>query len=161
MAKRGPKPLPANVHMLRGNPSKLPADKLLGEPRREVEIPECPSHLLPEAKMEWKRITAQLEKLGLVSQIDRAALAVYCQAWARWINAECKIQELGESGLVDTTPNGYRQMGAWLQVSNRAADQMRAFLVEFGMSPSSRSRVTPNPQMELFAREGDADKYLT
>ena len=45
-------------------------------------------------------------------------------------------------------------MSAWLQISNRAVDQMHKFAVEFGMTPSARSRVQPNPQLDLFDDEG-------
>lgn len=168
MGTRGPKPLPANVHLLRGNPSKLPMHQLAGA-QVPVEVPAAPAHLLPEARREWKRITVELEKLGLVAQIDRAALAVYCQAYGRWVQAELKLKELakadehGERGMIDTTPSGYKQMGVWLQISNRAVDQMEKFLSHFGMSPSSRSRVTVNPQQSLFDDEpgNPADSYFS
>lgn len=159
MGNRGPKPLPANVHQLRGNPSKLSAEKLRDEVRPEVEVPSCPAHLLPAARREWKRISSELEKLGLVSKIDRAALAVYCQAYARWAQAETKLKGLGEGGLIDETPNGFKQMSVWLQISNRAVEQMHKFLAEFGMTPSARSRVTPsNPQLGLFGDDQQQPK---
>ena len=78
MGARGPKPLPSNVHMLRGNPSKKPSHELLDGFQPQVEIPDCPPHLLPEARKEWRRITPELERYGLISKIDRAALALYC-----------------------------------------------------------------------------------
>jgi P27 family predicted phage terminase small subunit len=150
MGLRGPKSLPSNVHRLRGNPSKLPAHKLTDSVAPDIEIPGCPTHLLPDAKKEWKRVAPQLEKLGLISQMDRAALAVYCQAYARWVQAEEKIKALGEAGLIEETPSGYKQIAVWLQISNRAVEQMHKFMCEFGMSPSSRSRVTASPQTDLF-----------
>ncbi|MCG8004682.1 MAG: phage terminase small subunit P27 family [Candidatus Thiodiazotropha lotti] len=120
-----------------------------------MAIPKAPAFLLPEAKKEWKRISVELEKHGLVTNLDRAALAGYCQAWARWDQAEKKLKELDESGLVETTPSGYKQMGVWLQICNRAQDQVRSYMAEFGMSPSSRSRVTASPQMEMFPNDGE------
>ena len=92
MGARGPKPLPANVHLLRGNPSKLPLGDLVDALQPEVEIPHCPRHLLPEARKEWKRITPELERYGLISKLDRGALSLYCQAWARWVWAEEQLQ---------------------------------------------------------------------
>jgi P27 family predicted phage terminase small subunit len=114
------------------------------------------------AKKEWRRISPQLEKLGLITQMDRAALAVYCQAYARWADTEAKIKKLGDDGLIEETPSGYKQISVLLQISNRAAEQMHKFMAEFGMSPSSRSRVTPSPQMELFNKDNQsgAKKYF-
>jgi P27 family predicted phage terminase small subunit len=147
--KPGPTPLPAVEHARRGNPSKLHLEDLL-EVRPPVEIPAHPTHLLPAAKKEWKRITPLLAELGLIAKIDMAALAVYCQAYGRWHDAERKIQALNKAdpvalpGLATETPSGYTQMSVWLQISNRAVDQMHKMLCEFGMSPSARSRVTPS-----------------
>ena len=153
MAKTGRKPLPSNVHRLHGNRSKLPDHKLNDEIAINVVIPACPAHLLPDAKKEWKRVAPILEQLRIVSDLDRSALAVYCQAYARWVQAEKKVKDLGDSGLVDETPSGYKQIGVWLQISNRAVEQMHKFMGEFGMSPSSRTRVTPSPQTDLFAND--------
>lgn len=150
MGRRGPKPLPANVHRLQGNRSKLPESKLVDSVAIETSIPKIPSHLLPIAKREWRRISVHLERAGLVTEMDMAALAVYCQSYARWVGAEMKLKSFGEDGLVDETPSGYKQISVWLQISNRAAEQMHKFMGEFGMSPSSRSRVTASPQLDLF-----------
>jgi phage terminase small subunit len=92
MGTRGPLPLPANVHRLRGNPSKLSTAQLEAGIDPAVEIPSCPQHLLPAARKEWKRIAPELEKLGLISKIDRAALALYCQEYAWWAWHEACLQ---------------------------------------------------------------------
>ena len=156
MAKTGPRPLPANVHRLNGNRSKLTDSKLrdMDSILPEVSIPKAPAHLLSGAKKEWNRISVHLEKLGLVTELDMAALAAYCQAYARWANAESQIKKLGEESLIETTPSGYKQISVLLQISNRAAEQMHKFMGEFGMSPSTRTRVTASPQLDLFSDDG-------
>jgi P27 family predicted phage terminase small subunit len=91
----GPKPLPANVHALRGNPSKKPLAALLDDVvRPEVAIPPAPAHLGADARAEWERITVHLQALGLIAEIDRAALTGYCVAWGRHVEAELRIAEL-------------------------------------------------------------------
>lgn len=157
MGQRGPKTLPGNVHLLRGNPSKKPLSALLDDfVRPKVEIPFCPGHLDVEARREWKRIAKHLEMLGLISQIDRAALAAYCTAWSDYVWASRRIEQLnegdetGERGRVWDTPSGYKQISVPLQIRNRAMEQMAKFLAEFGMSPAARSRVTASdPQLGL------------
>lgn len=146
----GRRKLPNNVHIIRGNPSKKPLGELLGGVHPFVEIPNCPAHLEAEAKKEYKRVSVELEKLGLISKIDRAALSAYCAAWAEVVHCEKKITELnnadikGEAGLVGYTPNGYQQMSVWVQIRNRAYERMGKFMTEFGMSPSSRTKATPS-----------------
>lgn len=154
MGARGPAPLPANVHILKGNPSKIPVNQLRDVVQPKVEIPDPPKHLTKEAKAEWKRIATELLKLGLVSQIDRAALAAYCDAWAEYVRCEVKITELnkadpkGEAGLIGYTPSGYQQMSVWVQIRNRASERMLKFLQQFGMSPSSRGHLVATPQVQ-------------
>ena len=157
----GRKALPANVHVLRGNPSKLSIGELLDEKiRPPVEIPDCPEHLDGEARLEWERISVHLERLGLISQIDRAALAGYCSAWGEYVWAEQRIAALnhddvtGERGRVWDTPSGYKQISVPLQIRNRALETLAKFLNEFGMSPAARSRVTSgDPQIPLPGME--------
>lgn len=153
MGERGPKPLPSNIHILQGNRSKLPAHKLSDVIQPDINIPECPEHLSERAKQEWQRIAPELEKLGLISNIDRTALAIYCHAYARWVDAEEKLKALGDRGLIDTTPSGYKQIGVWYQISKSAVEQMHKSMGDFGMTPSSRTRVTPSPQMDLFGKD--------
>lgn len=171
MGERGPKPMPNNVHRLLGNPSKKPLNQLLDSVSPDVEIPGCPKHLLPEARKEWKRITPELEKLRLIAKIDRAALSLYCQSWARWVWAEQMLaraqasaaakmaeaesrgeQYCGGDGYVVATPNGHLGYSPHWVIANRAMDQVDKFLASFGLSPSSRSRVTPSAQMDMFPR---------
>ncbi|RAH37420.1 phage terminase small subunit P27 family [Halomonas sp. SL1] len=163
----GRKPLPANVHAIRGNPSKLPAHELAGgqgsQPQIQAEIPPCPAFLSKDAKGEWKRIAKDLQTLGLISKLDRGELAVYCQAWSDWKRAREKITQLEDSGFVETTPSGYKQMSAWMQLANRAEERMRKAGSSFGLNPSARASLGPGTaaQGELFPNEQaeTAEKY--
>jgi P27 family predicted phage terminase small subunit len=161
MGARGPLPTPSNVHLLRGNPGKKPLGQLLDDTvRPPVEIPTCPGWLKAEARAEWLRITPHLERLGLVSQLDRAALTAYCVAWGDLVWARKRMAEVnaddatGEKGRIGTTPSGYRQISELQQISNRSLEQVEKFLQHFGMSPAARARVTASdPQMSLQGLE--------
>ena len=86
MSRRGAKPKPTKLKALSGT---LRSDRLNPhEPETRPAVPRCPEHLGPEAKREWRRLAPQLARMGLLCKIDRAALALFCQAWARWIDAE-------------------------------------------------------------------------
>lgn len=153
--ERGPRPLPATVHLLRGNPSKLSPADLRRELQPPTEIPDCPAELQAGAREEWDRVCVELSQLGLVSRIDRAVLAFYCAEWGRWQWAEAKIAELnrddpkGERGLIDRAPSGYRMQSVYLQISRKAQENCLRFAAEFGMTPSARSRVTPGEAGQL------------
>jgi P27 family predicted phage terminase small subunit len=137
---KGPAPTPTALKKLRGNPGKRPLNE--AEPTPELATPSVPSHLSKEARREWRRIVPELEKLGLLTKLDRTALAAYCDAVGRWVQAS---RELEEHGLTTVTPNGYPIQSPWLAISNKALAQLRQFIQEFGLSPASRSRVSATP----------------
>ena len=136
MARRGPAPKPTRMKALAGNPGKRPLNRREPQPTRG--LPRCPAQLSEEAKREWKRISKELATLGLLTRLDRAALSAYCQSWSRWIEAE---ERLRQHGVIVKSPNGFPVQSPYLAVANKAMAQMSKLLVEFGLSPSSRSRI--------------------
>jgi len=138
---QGRKPLPTYLRLLAGNPGKRPLN--VNEPKPRASIPRCPVHLNAEAKAEWRRMARRLHGLGVLTEVDGTAFALYCQAYGRWVQAE---QKLSEFGTVIKGPNGMPVQSPYLSIANRAMDQMRSLLSEFGMTPSSRSRITAWPQ---------------
>jgi len=175
MGSRGPQPLPANVHRLRGNPSKKPEAELVDDFNPEVEIPSAPKWIWPEARKEWRRVGTELERYGLVSKLDRAALVLYCQAWARLVWAETMLSRAmnlseekrleaeargeewkGGDGIMVPSPNGSLVYSHHWVVQRRAAQEVHWYLQSFGLSPSSRGRVktSDNRQAALFEQPG-------
>ena len=134
---RGRKPKPTAMKILAGNPGKRPLPQ--NEPTPIKGIPKAPTHLDRTAKLEWNRITKQLDQMGVLSIADRSALAQYCVYWSRWIDAETHLKK---EGLTVMSPNNYPQQSPWLQISNKSMEGMLKILVEFGLTPSSRSKVT-------------------
>jgi P27 family predicted phage terminase small subunit len=159
----GRPPLPAQVHLLHGNPSKKPEAELAQPNEPKVTIPDPPEFLSELAREEWKRIAPELEQLGLIAEVYMASLAAYCVAFADWARARAAIERLHAEapdelgGYVQMTASGYQQITARLVVANQAEQRMLKFAQEFGLTPSSRTRVTMggNPQLALFPDQGD------
>ena len=151
---RGPLPKPARLKLVQGNPGKRHLNLSDGiNPR--VEVPSAPKHLGIEARKEWKRITPLLEELGLISGLDRSALALYCQAVGRLAELETAFNGLVAS-MVDsgvsyadavyrasyaTTPSGYAQQSVLQQLLRSHREQVNRYLMHFGLSPAARGRV--------------------
>ena len=136
MATRGRKPTPTAIKELEGNPGKRPLNS--NEPKPVKKAPACPKWLEPEAKKEWRRLVKQMETLGILTQVDMAAFAGYCQAYARWKEAE---EFITQHGSIVKTPSGY-----WMQVPQISIAQtylkiMNRFAEQFGLTPASRSRI--------------------
>jgi P27 family predicted phage terminase small subunit len=136
----GPPPKPTALKQLQGNPGKRRLNRHEPKP---TGIPTCPKHLDREAKREWKRISAELITLGLLTNVDRAALASYCTAYSRWVAAELAIQKFGV--VIKSPKSGFPIQNPYVGVANTAVDQMRKFATEFGLTPASRTRLQVNP----------------
>jgi P27 family predicted phage terminase small subunit len=108
------------------------------EPKPPEGIPDCPDHLSEEARAEWHRLVDTLVGLGVITIVDRAVLAAYCQAYGRWVEAE---QKLKETPLLFKTPSGYVQQSPWLNIANRQMELMGRYMAEIGLTPASRSRI--------------------
>ena len=108
-------------------------------PKPRPTAPTCPSWLAPEAKAEWKRVAPELERLGLLTALDRAAFSCYCQSWAA-VRAYSKI--VLEEGSVVEGRQGSQKKHPLLASLNQAADAVRGWGVEFGLTPLSRSRMS-------------------
>ena len=168
--------MPSNVLRLRGNPSKKPAADLLGELQPEVELPSAPAWIWPEARKEWRRIGAELLKYGLISKLDRAALVLYVQAWAKMVWAEQRLAAAmklaeekrlaaeadgkeydGGDGVMVRTANGNMTYSHHWVVGRRAAEDVNRYLAAFGLSPAQRARVatSDNRQGTLFEPAGE------
>lgn len=152
MAQRGRKPIPTAVKVLEGNPGKRKLD--MGEPRPEKKAPRCPVWLEDEAKKEWKRMAKQLEQLGILTEIDMAAFAGYCQAYARWKEAE---EYISENGTIMKAPSGYSQQVPQVSIAQTYLKIMNRFCEQFGLTPSSRSRIVTADGVD---KESDAMELL-
>ena len=155
MTKRGAKPVPTRLKVLRG--TDRPDRRNPDEPVVKPAIPPCPPHLGAEAKREWRRASKRLAAVGLLTEIDRAAFALYCDSYGRWVEATQAVQTYG---LMVKSPNGFPMQSPYLAVANKAAEQMRLLLGEFGMTPASRARVHAVPAIpqddpfEVWERSG-------
>ena len=160
---RGRKPKPTNLRILQGNPGKRPLPE--NEPKPTLLAPERPSWLVGEARREWERVVPELEKLGLLTVVDGAALAAYCQAYATMVQAEKELRAhlrqhkkltvtyVNKAGADNEVPHPA------IKIARDAATTMKAFMTEFGLTPASRVRLaTPRQEepneYEEFRRRG-------
>jgi P27 family predicted phage terminase small subunit len=150
---RGRRPKPTRIKALTGNPGKRPLN--VHEPRPEPALPECPTELNPAAQREWARLTGELAKLNLITQLDRGALATYCAAYAMWAEAQ---EQINKYGAMVKSPTGFPIQSPYLAIANRQTEIMMRIASEFGFTPASRSRISAPPpdQLPLFDRTEEA-----
>ena len=157
----GRKPKPTQLKLVTSNPGKR---KVNGkEAKTKAAIPAPPAHLTVDAVEEWERVATELFNLGILSKIDRAALAAYAMAYGRWVQAERAIAKMAEKdqltgGLMIKTSNGNAIQNPLVGTANKAAADMMRYAAEFGMTPSARSRISAEPPEE---RGDPADRFFS
>lgn len=117
------------------------------EPKVQTGYPEMPKELRATAQREWNRICACLDELGVLTIIDGKALAMYCDGYSDWEEAQ---RDCIEHGLVVEEPIvskdgavvGYKKKpNPAFIVKCMAIKTMKSFLIEFGLTPASRARL--------------------
>jgi P27 family predicted phage terminase small subunit len=121
----------------RPSPSRVKGGAVDGAALVSAIPPECPAWLEGEAREEWKRVVAELVQLGRVLPVDRAALAAYCQTWARWREAEASISKIG----LTINKDGRVYLNPAARHAENLSKLIRSYCAEFGFTPSSRGRL--------------------
>lgn len=141
----GRKKKPTQFHVLNG--TDRPCRRNEDEPQPDISdaTPEPPSFLSDSAKAEWVNISKKLYDAGLLTEIDHSALALYCQAWGEFLDAQLEIYGDEEQGIIGKGFTVISDKGNELQnpvvaISHRAMELCHKFLTEFGMTPSSRTK---------------------
>jgi P27 family predicted phage terminase small subunit len=109
--------------------------------------PNCPAWLSVDAQAEWHRVLPEIEAAGMLTVVDQAALAAYCQAWAELklttqiVDTEGRtIQEPIQSAKGEIVGHKLKAHPA-VRLQRDAFARVKSFLQEFGFSPASRARV--------------------
>ena len=139
-ANAGRKAKPRGLRILEGRHEGVDSGgRKIEEPIEfERKAPEAPDFLSGRALEEWQRVVAELEPLGLLKRVDRAALTAYCLAWARLVGAR---ELIAVEGLTKNGPQGAVRNPA-VMVEEAASKEIRAWCAEFGLTPAAESKVS-------------------
>jgi len=161
----GRKKIPSNIHLLHGNPSKIPMGKFTNEPKPKIpsKFPDPPPLLTKNkiAKREWRRVGPELYELGLLTELEINLFATYCLEYSGFMEA---LEYLDIEGLIIETPKYEspkkdkagnelpipmsKKPSPWISIRDQRAKAMRQCMNELGMNPSSRSRLNVQPKEE-------------
>ncbi len=132
----GRPPLPTHLKLVKGtarvdrhNPNEL---------KLPLVVPDPPPHLDEREKAKFKAMAELLARHGVMTELDVEAVARYAVVWYRWLDAEAEIKKRGP--VVKTTNDNIIQ-NPFLAVANKCMVQMAQIESEFGLTPSSRSRI--------------------
>lgn len=92
------------------------------------ELPEAPPHLLEDGRKLWDEFGRELAAAGVLQSLDVFPLALLAGLWDRHMSA---MRGGDEITAADSTA-------------------LRTLFAEFGATPSSRRRVTPNVSKQII-----------
>ena len=108
------------------------------EPTVSPDLPDCPATVKGDARKEWMRLVPELHRAGLLTRVDGVAFAAYCKIYVQWVATE---KELVGQDRILMRPVGTPMINPLITLSHKLLDQLLRYLQEFGMTPSSRSRI--------------------
>jgi P27 family predicted phage terminase small subunit len=141
MGKRGPRPEPTILKVVKGNPGKRPLNA--SEPAPARDRIEPPSWLSDASLAKWHEVVPKLMAMRVMTNADVDAIARYCvmhELYAKYLSQVRRgldvlviRDEAGRVKYMQATP-------AATQLNKLEASMLR-IEQEFGMTPSSRSGV--------------------
>lgn len=153
------KPIPTEVKKLMGNPGCRPLPKPGEEPEPRVyeRLPQAPDWLGEYGQKEYRRVGPYLVKNKLLSEADWLPFLAYCMNVQMLVEASLSIKN---DGMTIWGQRGPVRNPA-LATFAAATTSLRSLAAEFGMTPSSRSRMKlpgdDGPSMEDLLNDNEPE----
>ncbi len=134
--RRGPAPKPTALRLLEGTHlERVNPD----EPQPRAALPELDEGASAEVAAVFDRLVTELEAMGIAHASDSDSLRCFCEAVVVHRKASALI---AKSNVLIPGLHGGPVRNPALAVQRDAAQTIRAFAQEFGLTPSARSRIT-------------------
>lgn len=154
MGKRGPRPLPGALKILRGG-SRVRQPAVLGDP------PTMPADLSPAEAACWAGVLAELGAVpGLVSRSDRGVVELISRLEPALRTAAVVVREQGATFTVLDSKGQLRGIRSRPEAAFllKAGALLKGLYSELGLSPSGRCRVALSPaapasKLDAFLRD--------
>lgn len=103
-------------------------------------VGEPPEWIEPLAREEWRRVSLELVKKSWLGAIDETLFARYCQAYARWREAEADLSTRGQRLTFIDEERGQRweRENPSVKIAQRWAADMEKAAKGFGITPGAR-----------------------
>lgn len=121
MGKRGPKPQPAELKALRGNPGKRALPKV---PVSDPMMPDIPKDMPARIASMWSHYGGVLVRIGILREADGVAWELLWRTFKNYLDAV----QIGDIAL-----------------QLRTVKAILPLLDRFGMNPTSRSSLSIEP----------------
>lgn len=155
---RGRKPKPTKLKIVQGNPGKRALNQ--DEPQPERAIPKAPAHIPARAKKVWKAVATELDAMGVLTVADVLALELLVCSYDEYRRMRDVAETEGATYLTGGESGLMHRARPEIAIGADAFRRCKSMLVEFGLTPSSRSRIKVqgegevDPFEELLRQQG-------
>jgi P27 family predicted phage terminase small subunit len=145
MGRRGPRPIPTQLKILRGNPGKQRLNE--AEPAPPADGITMPGHLGEVASARWAELLPMLQATRVMTRADVEALARYCDTYEWWLAVRAKLKAEGDTYpiLNDGGEVKYIAQRPEVAIAHKLAQQLRQLEADFGLSPAARVSLKVEP----------------
>lgn len=159
MGKRGPARVPVEILEARGSQlvsrRKKAAEGVVkldvGSGQGKKVVMRCPAWLDRRGKDIWKEMVAKLERMRVLAESDRHALAQLCNGLSKIERLERELRKTGESVV---TAQGQLQRHPLVGVLGQVEAHTYRLMCQFGLTPSTRSNVRAVMSEDPAPKEG-------
>jgi P27 family predicted phage terminase small subunit len=110
-----------------------------------------------KAHQAWGHVVAVLDDMGVLTRADVMALELLCEAYADYLGARDALKAFGSNYYETEGRNGTMRRAHPAVATMQDADRrIKAWLTEFGLTPSARTRV----EAVLEKDADDAERYF-
>jgi len=155
---KGRKPKPSHLHLINGNPGKRKRNR--NEPKPQRGIPSPPEHLSKKQAVAWGAMSVKLDEMGVLTVADGWALERLAGVYAEILEWQEIIADDGRmiEQLMSDGETVRKVVNPACIALSDADKRFKAYMAEFGLTPSARSRVNVKPPDE--EKEDPAKKYF-
>ena len=99
-------------------------------------LPECPEYLSDEAKAHWPDLVQSLGSHGIINEIDKDMLGVYCGVFAEYAELYAQVRK---DGYTQNTKNNYVQEHPTYTAYKGTLKTLLSYAKQLGLTPPARA----------------------
>lgn len=141
---------PTQLKVIQGTYRKDRAAANEPQPEKVSNVPKPPAYLTKYAKTLWVSLATELTEQGILTKIDIPALEACCEAYGQYRAAHEAVFHPHDP---DTGKRIKRTLEEYMDKRNsqtmpeytamtKAFNLFKTYLIEFGMTPASRGRIS-------------------
>lgn len=156
----GRKPQATEVKKQKGSFLTQPGRENKREPKPPKGWPEKTEMVLLDkrASAKWDEVCKLLASMNVLSKADRDLLELFCMNYSQYIALLKKVMECGMvNQSVNTRGETVTKRSAYQAELGRIQDRQHKLLIEFGLTPSSRTKIVAISDMKS---ESPFDKWM-